>query len=99
MRKMKCGGNKTTRLYGYHIEKETFTFKEDKAKVITFIFIVIFKNLDTNRLFRCLRIIRFHHQSEMKSGVSQPSKQYLPMKSIQVTSASKDALWKVDKEC
>ena len=24
--------------YGYHIEKETFTIKEDEAKVITFIF-------------------------------------------------------------
>lgn len=32
MKKMKRGGNTTTRLYGYHIEKETFTIKEDEAK-------------------------------------------------------------------
>lgn len=38
MKKMKRGGNTTTRLYGYHIEKEIFTFKDDEAKVITFIF-------------------------------------------------------------
>lgn len=38
MKKMKRGGNTTTRLYGYQIEKETFSIKEDEAKVITFIF-------------------------------------------------------------
>ncbi len=38
MKKMKRGGNTTTRLYGYHIEKEIFTIKEDEAKVVSFIF-------------------------------------------------------------
>ncbi|MBU1145033.1 MAG: recombinase family protein [Firmicutes bacterium] len=38
MKKMKRGGNTTTRLYGYHIEKETFTIKEDEARVVSFIF-------------------------------------------------------------
>ena len=38
MKKMKRGGNTTTRLYGYHIEKEVFTLKEDEAIVISFIF-------------------------------------------------------------
>jgi len=38
MKKMKRGGNTTTRLYGYDIEKESFTIKDDEAKVITFIF-------------------------------------------------------------
>ena len=38
MKKMKRGGNTTTRLYGYDIEKETFAIKEDEAKMITFIF-------------------------------------------------------------
>jgi DNA invertase Pin-like site-specific DNA recombinase len=38
MKKMKRGGNTTTRLYGYHIEKEAFTIKEDEAKVVSFIF-------------------------------------------------------------
>jgi hypothetical protein len=38
MIKMKRGGNTTTRLYGYQIGKETFSIKEDEAKVITFIF-------------------------------------------------------------
>jgi hypothetical protein len=38
MKKMKRGGNTTTKLYGYNIEKETFTIKENEAKVITFIF-------------------------------------------------------------
>lgn len=38
MKKMKNGGNTTTRLCGYGIEKETFTIKDDEAKVITFIF-------------------------------------------------------------
>ena len=38
MKKMKRGGNTTTRLYGYHIEKEIFTIIEDEAKVVSFIF-------------------------------------------------------------
>ena len=38
MKKMKRGGNTTTRLYGYHIEKDVFTIKEDEAKVVSFIF-------------------------------------------------------------
>lgn len=38
MKKMKRGGNTTTRLYGYQIEKEVFTIKEDEAKVVSFIF-------------------------------------------------------------
>jgi DNA invertase Pin-like site-specific DNA recombinase len=38
MKKMKRGGNTTTKLYGYHIEKEIFTIKEDEAKVVSFIF-------------------------------------------------------------
>ena len=38
MKKMKRGGNTTTKLYGYHIEKETFTIKEDEASVVSFIF-------------------------------------------------------------
>ena len=38
MKKMKRGGNTTTRLYGYHIEKEIFTIKDDEAKAIIFIF-------------------------------------------------------------
>jgi DNA invertase Pin-like site-specific DNA recombinase len=38
MKKMKRGGNTTTKLYGYHIEKETFTIKDDEANVISFIF-------------------------------------------------------------
>lgn len=38
MKKMKHGGNTTTRLHEYQIDKETFNFKENRAKVITFIF-------------------------------------------------------------
>jgi len=38
MKKMKRGGNTTTKLYGYHIEKETFTIKVDEARVVSFIF-------------------------------------------------------------
>ena len=38
MKKMKRGGNTTTRLYGYHIEKEVFTIIEDEARVVSFIF-------------------------------------------------------------
>jgi len=38
MKKMKRGGNTTTRLYKYHIEKDVFTIKEDEAKVVSFIF-------------------------------------------------------------
>lgn len=38
MKEIKRGGNTTTRLYGYQIEKETFSIKDDEAKVITFIF-------------------------------------------------------------
>jgi len=40
---MKRGGNTTTRLYGYHIEKEVFTIKEDEAKVVSLSLIVIFR--------------------------------------------------------
>lgn len=55
MKKMKRGGNATTRLYGYHIKKGTFTIREDEAKVITFIFDSYLQGLRYKPIFQMLK--------------------------------------------
>jgi len=55
MKKMKRDGNTTTILYGYQIEKETFSIKEDEAKVITFIFDSYLQGLGYKRIIKMLK--------------------------------------------
>ena len=55
MKKMKRGGNTTTRLYGYQIKKETFSIKEDEAKVITFIFASYLQGLRYKPIIQMLK--------------------------------------------
>lgn len=81
---MKHRGNTTIKLWGYQIEKETFTIKENEAKVITFIFDSYLQGLRYKLIIQMLKDNRFYHRREMKSGVNQRLKRYLPMENIQV---------------
>lgn len=55
MKKMKPGGNTTTRLYGYDIENEIYTIKDDEAKVITFTFDSYLQGLRYKSIIKILK--------------------------------------------